>query len=120
MRGRSKADYGGLIIPYEVQDVYRRLRRGPDRPMKRSEILRLIMEALKCGRTKAYNVFNQLERFGLIVEDGGGYYHPAQLQVKRINLNKESVKAKLYEYLRKRYRMNPLQAARWIVENWGG
>jgi hypothetical protein len=117
---RPRIDHNGLIIPAETQDVYRILRKRGDSPVRRSEILKLIMEALKCGRFKAMRIFDELVRFGLIVEDGGGYYHPAQLQVERINLSKESVKARLYEYLRKRYRMNPLQAARWIVENWEG
>jgi hypothetical protein len=117
---RPKIDYGGLIIPAETQDVYRMLGRRGNSPVKRSEILRIIMETLKCGRFKAHRIFRQLIEFGLIVEDGAGYYHPAQLQVRRINLAKESVKAKLYEYLRKRYRMNPLQAARWVVEFWEG
>ena len=120
LRGRRKIDYGGLIIPAETQDVYRLLGRRGDSPVKRSEILKLIMSSLGCGRTRAMRIFNELVRFGLIIEDGAGYYHPAQLQVRRINLAKESVKAKLYEYLRKRYRMNPLQAARWVCEFWEG
>jgi hypothetical protein len=120
LRRRLKIDYGDMIIPYEVQHVYRRLSRRGDSPVKRSEILKLIMEALKCGRFKAHRIFDELLRFGLIIDDGGGYYHPAQLQVKRINLNKESVKAKLYEYLRRRYGMSSLQAARWVCEFWEG
>lgn len=120
MRRKPRIDHNGLIIPYEVQDVYRRLRRRGDNPVNRAEILKLIMSSLGCGRFKAMRIFDELVRFGLIVEDGGGYYHPAQLPVKWINLAKESVKIKLYEYLRKRYGMNPLQAARWIVENWEG
>jgi hypothetical protein len=120
LRRRPRIDHNGLIIPAETQDVYRRLGRRGDSPMSRSEILKLIMSSLGCGRTKAMRIFNELVRFGLIVEDGAGYYHPAQLHVKWINLAKEGVKARLYEYLRKRYHMNPLQAARWICENWEG
>ena len=120
MRRKPKIDYGDMIIPAETQDVYRMLRRRGDSPMSRAEILKLITSSLKCGRFKAHRIFRQLIEFGLIIEDGGGYYHPAQLPVKWINLAKESVKIRLYEYLRKRYRMNPLQAARWIVENWEG
>ena len=119
-RGRRGIDHSGLIIPYEVQHVYRVLGRRGDSPVNKAGILRLIMEALKCGRFKADRVFRQLIEFGLIIDDGGGYYHPAKLPVKRINLARESVKARLYEYLRRRYGMNPLQAARWIVENWEG
>jgi hypothetical protein len=117
---RPRIDHNGLIIPAETQDVYRILRKRGDSPMSRSEILKLIMSSLGCGRFKAHRIFRQLIEFGLIVDDGGGYYHPAQLQVRRINLAKESVKVKLYEYLRKRYRMNPLQAARWVCEFWEG
>ena len=120
MRRKPKIDYGSMIIPAETQDIYRILRRRGDSPVKRSEILRIIMETLKCGRFKAHRIFGELVRFGLIVEDGGGYYHPAQLPVKWINLAKESVKASLYEYLRKRYGMSPLQAARWVCEFWEG
>jgi hypothetical protein len=120
LRRKPRIDHNGLIIPAETQDAYRMLRRRGDSPMSRAEILRIIISSLGCGRFKAHRIFNELLRFGLIVEDGAGYYHPAQLPVKWINLAKESVKARLYEYLRRRYGMNPLQAARWIVENWEG
>ena len=120
MRRRRKIAYGDSFIPAETQDIYRRLSRRGNSPMSRAEILKLIMSSLGCGRFKAHRIFRQLIEFGLIVDDGGGYYHPAQLPVKWINLAKESVKIRLYEYLRKRYGMNPLQAARWIVENWEG
>jgi hypothetical protein len=120
LRRKPRIDYGDMIIPYEVQHAYRRLSKRGDNPMSRSEILRIIMGSLGCGRTKAMRIFNELLRFGLIIEDGGGYYHAAQLPVKWINLAKESVKASLYEYLRKRYGMSPLQAARWVCEFWEG